>query len=360
MQWNSIGSSTRRMLFTTKPDRRKDKVSRGLQPRPGAEQEGQRSESRITTTRTSELSSQGYQPPVERFLPHRCPECRRIPQPSKLKAEAAPLEHQDSQPSAQGSQRCRSLDTANGYAPPEIRHVDGDQGTSFNLVDSKDEDVRRQMDIFVHLRPDKVLTLHIDNIRSWRTDRWAALAPTPIARQMLIGLEYGPGMNKIDPTAYTTKYNSDFDVALGGFLARNVSSHLRDVVITKVFREGEERGTVIFDHLADEIQSLSSLQRQKLLAEYVRTRQNPTETVKQFAARFRKLCEQMDDLDVREPKTEDDESLDLLTKLLPRSEHDVHRLHSIVDSEPKGQRSITSSLQSTIIWMERVEEQELE
>ncbi|KAE8217629.1 hypothetical protein CF319_g8325 [Tilletia indica] len=263
-------------------------------------------------------------------------------------------------PFGPGITKMSQLGYGKGYARPDIRHVDGNQGTSPNLVDSKDEDVRRQMDIFVHLHPDKVLPLHIGNVRSWRTDLWATLASTPIARRMLVGLEYGPGMNKSDPTAYTAKYSSDFDVALGGFLARNVSSHLRGIAITKLFRQGEERGTVILDHLTDEVQKHSSVLRQKLLEEYVLTRQEPTESIKQFATRFSRLCEQMDDLDVGKPKAEDEKAIDLLTRLLPKWKDDAHWLASIADSGPKEQPPIISSLQSTIIWMEQVEGQELE
>ncbi|KAE8251183.1 hypothetical protein A4X13_0g4122 [Tilletia indica] len=258
-----------------------------------------------------------------------------------------------------GITKMSQLGYGKGYTAPWIRHVNEQQGTGFNHVDSKDEDVRRQMDSFVHLRPDKVLPLHIGSIRSWRTDLWAALAPTPIARRMLVGLEYGPGMNQSDPTAYTAKYSSDFDLALGGFLARTVSHHLRDVVITKLFREGEERGTVIFDHLTEEVEKHSSLEYSKLLGEYVRTQQEPTESIKQFADPFRKLCEQMDDLDLGSRLTKI-KSISFLTKLQPIWKEEVDRLFSTANSASKEEDTVIASLEAAIIWMERFEEQALE
>ncbi|KAE8212785.1 hypothetical protein CF326_g9883, partial [Tilletia indica] len=111
---------------------------------------------------------------------------------------------------------------ASRYPAPQIRRLQADESWDDICSGPTDPDILKEMEIFGQIRPECVRPLGTTNWRSWCIKIWAMLAVTPLAQRILVGLEYGPGMDEADPFAYTSKYDESFDKLLGAFLAQTL------------------------------------------------------------------------------------------------------------------------------------------
>ncbi|KAE8220996.1 hypothetical protein CF319_g5573 [Tilletia indica] len=175
---------------------------------------------------------------------------------------------------------------ASRYPAPQIKRL---QAWDDICSRPTDPDILKEMNILGQIRPECVKPLGTTNWRSWCIKIWAMLAVTPLAQRMLVGLEYGPGMDEADPFAYTSKYDKSFDRLLGAFLAQTVDDRLIQLVVSRLYEAGELRGTMMLDAVFQRYKRGMSAQDSLVFEELCQCKQGPTESIKDFGARLQTL-----------------------------------------------------------------------
>ncbi|KAE8247289.1 hypothetical protein A4X06_0g4564 [Tilletia controversa] len=192
------------------------------------------------------------------------------------------------------------------YPAPEIKHLREGEGRQALLDRPIDPEVQREMDTLTQLSTSSTQPLTASNWRTWSFKIWTTLAFLPITHRMLVGLEYGPGMNKADPLAYTGSYDERLDVMLGRFLVKTLDQNFLSAVIKKFGKNGELRGTMVLDVVSQKYEKGAPQQHKLVSKEIWRCTQGATETFRNYGARLRALYHRQWDIGEQQAEAEGD------------------------------------------------------
>ncbi|KAE8221028.1 hypothetical protein CF326_g8638 [Tilletia indica] len=231
----------------------------------------------------------------------------------------------------------RSFGSDKNAAAPQVKRLqEGEDRNTLRFKCYDDPAIMKDIDTLPGLSTDAIENFDwdTDNYRIWQFRLYFALCCTPIAQRILIGLEYGPGMNAADPLAYTGQYSERLDEILGCFLVRVIGDHCLMDVVTPLFNAEEFRATKVVDALYRRYES-SMRGRHSLVRIHIQMcKQGPTESIKEYGDRLQALYTRQWSIGgpASERITDEDKAMHFIIGLRPEFQEDGHTYWRSVDT----------------------------
>ncbi|KAE8267257.1 hypothetical protein A4X09_0g5074 [Tilletia walkeri] len=230
---------------------------------------------------------------------------------------------------------------------PQVKRLQaGEDSNTLRNKSNEDPAILKEIDTLYETNTDCISKLDwdTDNWRIWQFRLYYALFCTPIAQRILVGLEYGPGMNAADPLAYTSQYSERLDQVLGSILIRIIGDHYLMNVLVPLSEAHEYRATKILDALYTRYESSMSGRHSLVRIQIDMCKQGPTESIKEYGDRLQALYTRQWSIGGPESeRTKDQEkAMHFMIGLRPEFKEDSHTYWRSVDMRRMMGRMIGS------------------
>ncbi|KAE8210714.1 hypothetical protein CF327_g5430 [Tilletia walkeri] len=219
---------------------------------------------------------------------------------------------------------------------PQVKRLQaGEDSNTLRLKSNENPAILKEIDTLYETNTECISKLDwdTDNWRNWQFRLYYALFCTPIAQRILVGLEYGPGMNAADPLAYTSQHSERLDQVLGSILIRIIGDHYLMTVLFPLSEAHEYRATKILDALYTRYESSMSGRHSLVRIQIDMCKQGPTESIKEYGDRLQTLYTRQWSIggpDSDLPK-DLEKAMHFIINLRPEFKEDGHNYWRLVD-----------------------------